>query len=82
VSDAPAWQERDGALVRELQFGDFAEAFAFLTRVGLIAQAKDHHPDLAISWNRVTITLTSHDAGRTVTNRDRDLASAIDALLT
>jgi 4a-hydroxytetrahydrobiopterin dehydratase len=81
MSDTSGWQERDGCLVRELQFADFAEAFAFVTRVALVAQARDHHPDVAISWNRVTLTLTSHDAGRTITSRDRDLASAIDDLL-
>lgn len=76
-----AWDERDGALVRDLQFRDFAEAFAFVTRVALVAQARDHHPDMAISWNEVTLTLTSHDAGRSVTARDRELAAAIDDLL-
>lgn len=76
------WHEVDGSLVRELEFADFAEAFGFVTRVALVAQAKDHHPDIAISWNKVTFTVTSHDAGRTLTSRDHDLAAAIDDLLT
>jgi 4a-hydroxytetrahydrobiopterin dehydratase len=61
-----------------LTFADFAEAFAFMTRVGLIAQEQGHHPDMAISWNRVTITITTHDSGSIVTEKDRKLAAAID----
>jgi 4a-hydroxytetrahydrobiopterin dehydratase len=74
------WNEADGALNAELTFTDFAEAFAFMTRVGLIAQEQQHHPDMAISWNKVTITITTHDAGSTVTDKDRKLASAIEAI--
>jgi 4a-hydroxytetrahydrobiopterin dehydratase len=72
------WNESDGALRSELTFADFAEAFAFMTRVGLIAQEQGHHPDMAISWNRVTITITTHDSGNIVTEKDRKLAAAID----
>lgn len=72
------WNESDGALRSELTFADFAEAFAFMTRVGLIAQEQGHHPDMAISWNRVAITITTHDSGNIVTEKDRKLAAAID----
>ena len=51
-----------------------------MTRVGLIAQEQGHHPDMAISWNRVTITITTHDSGNVVTDKDRKLAAAIDAM--
>jgi len=81
MSNATTWTEADGRLERELQFADFAEAFAFMTRVGLLAQERQHHPDMRISWNRVTVTLTTHDAGSTVTDRDRELAAAIDGFL-
>ena len=74
------WTETDGALRAELTFTDFAEAFAFMTRVGLLAQEQGHHPDMAISWNVVTITITTHDAGNKVTDKDRALAEAITAL--
>ena len=74
------WNETNGALHAELTFADFAEAFAFMTRVGLIAQEQQHHPDMSISWNTVTITITTHDAGNTVTDKDRTLADAIEAL--
>lgn len=74
------WNESDGALQAMLTFADFAEAFAFMTRVGLVAQEQGHHPDMSISWNRVTISITTHDAGNTVTDHDRTLAAAIDAM--
>ena len=74
------WNESDGVLRTQLTFADFAEAFAFMTRVGLIAQEQGHHPDMSISWNRVNISLTTHDAGNTVTASDRKLAAAIDAM--
>ncbi|MEO7371704.1 MAG: 4a-hydroxytetrahydrobiopterin dehydratase [Ilumatobacteraceae bacterium] len=74
------WNESDGALRAELTFADFAEAFAFLTRVGLVAQEQQHHPDMSISWNVVRLTITTHDAGNTVTDKDRKLAAAIDAM--
>jgi 4a-hydroxytetrahydrobiopterin dehydratase len=75
------WTETEGSLQAEQVFADFAEAFAFLTRVALIAQRRNHHPDMTISWNTVTLTLTSHDAGSTVTDRDREMAAAIGELI-
>ncbi len=77
-----SFDESNGALRAEFTFTDFAEAFAFMTRVGLIAQEQGHHPDMAISWNAVTITITTHDAGNTITEKDRKLAAAIDATRT
>jgi 4a-hydroxytetrahydrobiopterin dehydratase len=76
-----SWEERDGALRRRFQFRDFSEAFAFMTRVALLAEKHDHHPDWSNSWNTVEIALTTHAAGSTVTDADRRLAAAIDALL-
>jgi 4a-hydroxytetrahydrobiopterin dehydratase len=67
------------ALIRTYRFADFAQAFAFLTRVAAHAEAVDHHPEFTSVWNRVDFRLTSHDAGR-VTARDLDLARAIDRL--
>mgnify|MGYP001180853850 CR=1 FL=1 len=80
VEPPPGWTLLDGRLHRELQFVDFAEAFAFMTRVAAEAEAADHHPDWSNSWNRVVIDLQSHDVGR-VTERDIDLADRINALL-
>jgi 4a-hydroxytetrahydrobiopterin dehydratase len=75
------WIEVDGCLRREFRFRNFSEAFAFLTRVAMLAERQDHHPTITNTWNRVTLELTSHDAGNTVTERDRKLATSIDALL-
>lgn len=75
------WTEADGRLEREFIFSDFSEAFAFMTRVALLAECRSHHPDWSNSWNRVTISLTTHDAGNVVTDADRELATAIDELV-
>ncbi len=74
------WPEVDGCLRQEFLFADFAEAFEFMTRVAALAEEMDHHPDWSNSWNKVTISLVSHDVGR-VTTRDHRLAAAIDRLL-
>lgn len=73
-------RSEDGqALERTYRFKDFAEAFAFLTRVAAHAEAVDHHPEFTSRWNRVDFRLTSHDAGG-VTERDLRLAEAINAV--
>ena len=74
-----ALDESGKALVRSLNFKDFSEAFAFLTRVALHAEKADHHPEFTSVWNRVDFRLTSHDSGG-VTERDLSLAQAIDRL--
>ena len=76
-----AWEERDGRLHREFEFADFTEAFAFMTRVAFIAEQHSHHPDWSNSYNRVSISLTTHDDGNVVTDGDRNVAAAIDALI-
>jgi len=68
------------ALTRRFMFGDFSEAFAFMTRVAMLAEVHDHHPEWSNVWNRVDILLTTHDAGG-LSARDVALAEAIDALL-
>ena len=73
------WPEIDGRLYREFTFADFAQAFAFMERVAVLAEELDHHPDWSNSWNKVAIALRSHDVGR-VTDRDRRLAAAIDRI--
>lgn len=75
------WQEKDNQLTRSFEFKDFSEAWAFMNRVALLAEKMDHHPNWSNVYNKVEIALTSHDAGNTVTNRDRKLAAAIDKLL-
>ena len=75
----PGWTVVDGTLHRELAFADFAEAFAFMTRVALIAQQLDHHPDWSNSWNRVVIDITSHQLGG-ISTRCVELATRIGQL--
>jgi 4a-hydroxytetrahydrobiopterin dehydratase len=82
VADAavPGWELIDAKLRRELTFADFSEAFGFMTRVALIAEKLDHHPDWSNSWNRVTIEITSHDQGG-VTDRCVEFASRVNRLV-
>ncbi|MEL6562062.1 MAG: 4a-hydroxytetrahydrobiopterin dehydratase [Bacteroidota bacterium] len=75
------WQEKDNKLVRTFQFKDFIEAFGFMTKVAFMAEKADHHPNWSNVYNQVTIELTTHDAGNVVTEKDRQLAEAIDGLL-
>jgi 4a-hydroxytetrahydrobiopterin dehydratase len=76
----PGWQLVDDgrAIERRFKFADFSAAFAFMTRVALAAERADHHPEWSNVYNRVTIRLTTHDAGG-VTERDFALAAAADA---
>ena len=67
------WSEVEGALERTFQFDDFVAALAFVNRVGELAEAENHHPDIAIHYNRVTLRWWTHTAGG-ITDRDRDLA--------
>jgi 4a-hydroxytetrahydrobiopterin dehydratase len=68
------------AITRQFLFADFAEAFAFMTRVAMLAEKQDHHPEWSNVWNRVDILLTTHDAGG-LSVRDLRLAEAIDRLI-
>jgi len=79
LASLPGWVERDGgtALSRDFVFRDFAEAFAFMTRVAFAAERLDHHPNWSNCWNRVEITLTTHESGG-LTERDLSLAHEID----
>ena len=74
-----AWKEIGGKLHRVFAFPDFSTALAFVNEIGALAQEANHHPDIALSWGKVEVSLTTHDAGG-VTAKDRDLAARIDAL--
>ncbi|MEZ4915935.1 MAG: 4a-hydroxytetrahydrobiopterin dehydratase [Chitinophagales bacterium] len=75
------WQQKENELVKNFEFNDFSEAFAFMTRVALLAEIHNHHPWWSNVYNKVTIKLTTHDTGNTITEKDRNLAKAIDGLL-
>lgn len=72
----PGWKYEGGALVREFNFPDFAVAFAFVTRMALLAEKANHHPDIDIRYNKVRVALVSHDSGG-VTARDISMAGEI-----
>lgn len=76
------WDYDEGrdAITRKFLFADFSEAFSFMTRVALLAEKADHHPEWSNVWNRVEILLTTHDAGG-LSQRDVDMAEAIDLLV-
>lgn len=78
----PEWDhdESRDAITRIFTFADFSEAFAFMTRVALLAEKADHHPEWSNVYNRVEILLTTHDAGG-LSERDVEMAEAIEALL-
>ena len=78
----PEWKLVEGrdAITRTFRFKDFSEAWGFMARVALLAEAQDHHPEWFNVWNRVEITLSTHDAGG-LSARDVRLAQAIDRLL-
>jgi 4a-hydroxytetrahydrobiopterin dehydratase len=77
----PEWRLAEGrdAIVRSFRFRDFSEAWGFMTRIALLAEAQDHHPEWSNVWNRVEILLSTHDAGG-LSERDVRLAKAIDGL--
>lgn len=75
------WQEENNQLKKTFRFKNFSEAFAFMTRVALIAEKMNHHPDWRNVYNTVEISLCTHDAGDVVTDRDRKLAAEIDKLV-
>jgi len=75
------WKEDNNKLKRTFEFKDFSEAFAFMIRVGLLAEKQNHHPWWSNVYNKVTIELSTHDAGDTVTDKDLKLAAAIDKLI-
>jgi len=81
LASLPEWtfDAQAGGIRRTLRFADFAEAFGFMTRVAIVADKADHHPEWFNVYNRVEILLTTHDAGG-LSHRDVDLARTIDAM--
>lgn len=74
------WIEKDNMLRRTFEFRNFIEAFAFMTKVAFAAEKANHHPNWSNVYNKVEISLCTHDAGNTVTDKDRKLAEIIDKL--
>ena len=75
------WKEENNKLQQTFTFEDFVEAFGFMSKVALIAEKMNHHPEWKNVYNKVEITLTTHDEGNTITEKDRKLAKAISSLI-
>ncbi len=74
------WKEENNQLKRSFEFKNFVEAFAFMTKVAFAAEKMNHHPNWSNAYKKVEIALFTHDAKDTVTEKDRKLAAAIDAI--
>ena len=74
------WTEKNDKLIKTFEFDNFVEAFGFMTKVAIIAEKKNHHPNWSNVYNKVVIELSTHDAGDVVTDKDKELAKAIDAI--
>jgi 4a-hydroxytetrahydrobiopterin dehydratase len=79
LTELPGWERTGDEIVRTFECPDFPSAIAFVVRIGFLAEAKDHHPDLDVRWRRVKVALTTHDAGG-LTDWDFELAAQIDGV--
>ena len=79
LAQRPQWSLQEGKLHRDLKFADFSEAFGFMARVALLAEAMGHHPEWSNVWNRVSIDLVTHDLGG-ISSLDQHMAERIDAM--
>lgn len=75
------WKQENNKLLKTFTFKDFTEAFGFMTKVAIVAEKMNHHPTWTNTWNTVAFELSTHDAGNIVTDKDKKLAEAIDALV-
>jgi len=74
------WTEENNKLEREFQFKDFIQAFSFLTKVALLAEKHNHHPEIYNVYNKVKLSFSTHDAGNIITEKDRKMSALIDGL--
>jgi 4a-hydroxytetrahydrobiopterin dehydratase len=77
LEDLPEWTESSGSIQRTFLFNDFEDSMTFVNRVAELAEAANHHPDILIRYSKVTLTLSTHDAGG-ITEKDFDLAKKAD----
>ena len=80
LQNLPGWSRKDGTIERVFQFDDFAQAMVFVNKIADAAEAANHHPDILVSYNKVTLTLVSHDSGG-VTQRDVRMAGKINEVV-
>jgi 4a-hydroxytetrahydrobiopterin dehydratase len=74
------WKEENNKLIKTFSFNNFTEAFGFMTKVAIVSEKMNHHPNWSNVYNIVSFELCTHDAGNVITDKDRKLAAAIDAL--
>jgi 4a-hydroxytetrahydrobiopterin dehydratase len=79
LAESPEWTEQGAAITRTYAFRDFPAAMAFVNATAKLAEEKCHHPDIDIRWNRVTLTLSTHDEGG-LTRKDFELAKRLDQI--
>lgn len=79
LASHPGWERQEGAITRTYEFDGFGGSMGFVTRVALLAERADHHPDIEIRWNKVTLSLITHSAGG-LTVKDLNLADEVDRL--
>jgi 4a-hydroxytetrahydrobiopterin dehydratase len=75
------WEEKENKLVKHFKFKDFKAALKFINQVGELSEAQNHHPEIFNVYNKVSLSLTTHDAGNTITEKDYALAKSIDQLI-
>ena len=80
LSDHTEWELEDDTITRTFSFADFNEAMGFVTRAAIASEVADHHPDIDIRWNKVTVALSTHSVGA-LTSKDLKLAAAFDAMV-
>jgi 4a-hydroxytetrahydrobiopterin dehydratase len=78
LKELPLWKQQDGTIKRTFTFTDFPQAIEFVKEVAYVAEARGHHPDIDIRWNKVTLGLSTHDVGG-VSAKDFSLAKEIEA---
>lgn len=76
-----SWKQENNTLRRSFKFENFIEAWSFMTKVAMVAEKMNHHPEWSNIYNTVNIILTTHDKGNTITTKDRELAKKIDELI-
>lgn len=81
ITEHENWSVNGDSLIGEFKFKNFTEAFGFIAQVAILQEKHNHHAKIENMYNRVTLTLTTHDAGNTVTEKDLKLAAAIEGLL-
>ena len=80
IKKNPSWEIDNKTIKKEFKFDDFIDAFGFMSKVALLSEKMDHHPDWQNTYNKVKINLTTHDKGG-ITNNDINLAESIDKLI-